>query len=351
MKKNRLMAFVGLLALPTLIWFVYNSSANENPPATRRSVPVRVAKVVKKELAFPIHASGKVASKAELNLAFKVGGILQRVAVDEGDFVRKGQVLASLNLAEISAQVTQARAGYEKAERDYQRVQNLFADSVATLAQMQDARSALDVAQANLRIAEFNAEYAKIIAPTDGYILKRYVEANELVSPGSNVFRFGSTAKDWVVRVSVIDRDVVRLNLGDSVSVEFDVYENEPFVGTVAEIAESADPMTGTFEVEVRLKPDARRVVSGFFAQVDIFPSEKKMYSFIPIEALYEGDGMAGTVFTIDLQTNTANKQRIVIGRVLNRELAVIRGLENVSEVVTEGAAYLGEGKLVNIVP
>ncbi|MFQ5627656.1 MAG: efflux RND transporter periplasmic adaptor subunit [bacterium] len=350
MHPNKLSIIAILLVFPALIWLAYASRASDIPEKPSEAVAVRTAPVVTKVISFPIHTSGNVASKAEMYLSFKVGGVLRKLHVDEGAKVKKGQALAVLDMAEISAQVAQAKSGFEKAERDYARARNLYADSVATLEQMQDAETALEVAKASLKIAEFNAQYAKIVAPANGKILKRYVEANELIAPGSKVFKFGSTEKDWVVRVSVIDRDVVRLQLDDSASVEFDVYPDKPFAGIVSEIAEAADPATGTFEVEVTLKPDTRKIVSGFFAHVDIFPSEQKSYSFIPIEALYEGDGLLGYVFAIDSVKSTAHKHAIRIARILDRELAVASGLENIANVVTDGAAYLADGRLVKVV-
>lgn len=350
MHLKKLPIIVTLLILPVLIWLAYSSSASDFPEEMPKAVAVRAAKVITKMLSFPIHTSGKVAAKAEMNLSFKVGGVLRRMHFDEGAHVRKGQVLASLDLAEINAQFAQAKSAFEKAERDLQRAKNLFADSVATLEQFQDAGTTLDLAKANLEIAEFNARYATIIAPSDGRILKRFVEANELVSAGTKIFKFGSSGQDWIVRVSVIDRDVVRLSLGDSASVSFDVYPDKPFQGVVSEIAESADPATGTFEVEVRLKNDGRKLVSGFFAHVDIFPSERNAYSIIPIEALYEGDGMLGYVFTIDSLNSVARKKAIKITKILDNELAVASGLEDVDRVITDGSAYLSEGRLVKVV-
>jgi RND family efflux transporter MFP subunit len=338
------------LMLPVFIWLAYSSGASDFPENMPEAVAVRTARVITKTLSFAIHTSGKVAAKAEMNLSFKVGGVLRRIHVDEGAHVRRGQVLASLDLAEINAQVARVKSAFEKAGRDLLRAENLYADSVATLEQLQDAGTARDLAKANFEIAEFNARYATIIAPSDGRILKRFVEANELVSAGAKIFKFGSSGQDWVVRVSVIDRDIVRLSLGDSASGSFDVYPEKPFQGVVSEIAGSADPATGTFEVEVRLQNDGRKLLSGFFAHVGIFPSERNSYSIIPIEALYEGDGMLGYVFTFDSLTATARKKTIKIAKILDKELAVATGLEEVDRVITDGTAYLNEGRLVKVV-
>lgn len=350
MKLNRWYSVIAALVIPLLVWLAYTLRADqqvraEEEPATL----VQTTPVVVEERAFPLHTSGKLASKTEVKLSFKTGGIVQKILVDEGQSVRKGQLLAQLNLAEIEAQVRQAQSAWEKAERAVQRAQNLFADSVITLEQLQDARTALEVAAADLRIAEFNLKHSRIYAPSNGRILRRFVEQNELVGQGVPVLFFASTENDWILRVSVTDRDVLRLQPGDSASVVFDAYPERSFAGAIAEIGETADPATGTFEVEVRVDAGDTRLISGFFAKVDLFPSARKSYAIIPIEALYLGDGNRGYVFALDPTGRQAVKRAIKIARILDAELAVSGGLDGVQEVITAGVAYLTDGAPVRL--
>lgn len=350
MKLNRWYSVMAALVIPLLVWLAYTLRADqqvraEEEPATL----VQTMPVLVEARAFPLHTSGKLASKTEIKLSFKTGGIVQRILVDEGRSVRKGQLLAQLNLAEIEAQVKQARSAWEKAERDVQRAQNLFADSVITLAQLQDARTALEVAAADLRIAEFNLKHSRIYAPSNGRILRRFVEQNELVGQGVPVLFFASTENDWILRVSVTDRDVLRLQPGDSASVVFDAYPERRFAGAIAEIGETADPATGTFEVEVRVDAGEMRLISGFFAKADLFPSARKPYAIVPIEALYMGDGNHGYVFALDPTGKHAVKRAIKIARILDAELAVSGGLDGVQEVITAGVAYLTDGAPVRL--
>jgi RND family efflux transporter MFP subunit len=139
-------------------------------------VKVRTTKVIEKEMSIPVHCSGKLASKEESKMSFKTGGIISGIFVDEGQRVKKGQVLAKLNLSEIQAQVNQARLGLDKAERDFRRTNNLYNDSVVTLEQLQNATTALDIAKSNVEIAEFNLQFSTIKANSNGTILKRIAE-------------------------------------------------------------------------------------------------------------------------------------------------------------------------------
>ena len=306
---------------------------------------VFVAPIEKRDQPLPIRTSGRLSSKAEVRLSFKIGGIIERLYVDEGRSVRKGGVLARLNLAEIDAQVVQATSALEKAQRDLNRVEGLFKDSVATLEQFQDAQTGVDIAEANVRIAEFNRKHAEIKAPSSGRILRRMAEQDELVNPGQPVFVFGSSQTGWVARVGLADRDIVKLALGDSAKLVFDAYPEQVFNGWVTEVADAADPMSSTFEVEVAIEDPGNLLKSGFIARVDLFPSSGDSYFYIPVEALVEGNDREGIVYVYDEENHEAKKVAIQIGRLLDSEIAVAGGLEDYQQVITDGATFLkGDG-------
>jgi RND family efflux transporter MFP subunit len=270
--------------------------------------------------------------------------------VDEGEAVTKGQLLARLDLSEIESQVEQARSALEKAQRDLKRAEDLHKDKAVTLEQLQNIRTAHQVAESQLKVAEFNLRYAEIHAPAKGRILRRLMEENEMVAAGTPIFFFASTERDWIVRAGVSDRDLVRLRLNDPAVLRFDAYPGETFQAHVSEIAESSDPMTGTYEVELKVDAMDKKLVSGFVAQLDISPSSKEMYTIIPIEAMVEADGRQGFVFTVDESTNRARRIPMTIGFLFEDKVAVASGLEDITFVVTEGAPYLIEGTQVEIV-
>ena len=173
--------------------------ADSRPPADI-PVPVRVAAVSIEAVTRPVTATGTLGPKEEVTLSFKVGGVIGRILVDEGQSVRAGDTLALLDLSEIDAGVTRARSAAEKAERDVARARRLYTDSVATLEQVQNTETARDVAGAELETALFNRRYAVIVAPAAGVILRRSAEPGELVQPGTPILTLGSRSRGVVVR-------------------------------------------------------------------------------------------------------------------------------------------------------
>ena len=309
---------------------------------------VKVAEAVAGPVSIPVHTTGILVSSEELKLSFKTGGIVAAVNAREGDKVRKGDILATLNLSEINAQVTVAENGYEKALRDYNRARNLYADTVATLEQLQNATTALNVARSNLEIARFNLSHSKIIAPEDGILLRQLVRENELVASGYPVFLFGTSGKSWKVKAGLADRAIVRINIGDSAVVTSDAWPGIRFPAVVEQVGELAAQLTGTYEVELAVDNMGYRMAAGFVTGADIYPAKKETFILVPVESIIEADGLTGYLFALS-HDSTVLKTRVDIITVLGAK-AVLRSLpEGVRGIVTEGAAYIKSGDKVKV--
>jgi RND family efflux transporter MFP subunit len=340
-----------ILTYVIVLMLLLATGCRNNQPLTRQeAIPlVKVTGLNRQEVSIPVHSTGILSSSEEIKLSFKTGGIISEIHVREGQSVKKGTLLASLNLSEINAAVSQARNGYEKALRDFNRAENLFRDSVATLEMRQNAKTALDVAKSTLDIATFNLDHSNITAPENGVILKQLARKNELIAAGYPVFLFGASGKYWKVKTGLSDKDIVRVNRGDSAVIRFDAYPAVKFRAVVDETGEMSNPYTGTFETGLRLQADGYRLASGFIAAVDIFPSVRKEYTMVPVGSIVGADGHHGYVFVVT-DSSTVKKLRVQIESIPG-EYAAVSGIQEVAaDIVSEGAAYLNDGMKVKVV-
>ncbi len=312
-------------------------------------IPVKLAPVTTEKMALPIVATGTLGAKEDLALGFKIGGVVARVLVNEGDRVRVGQVLAALDLGEIEPGVTRARAAADKAERDRARVERLYADSVATRMQLDDATTGRDAARAEYDAAMFNRRHAMIVAPADGVVLRRLAEPGVVLAAGTPAVVLASHARGQVVRIGLADRDVVRLREGDAASVRFDAYPERRFAGRVTEIGAAADPVTGTYRVEVTLV-GVESLPSGFVATVELSPRSDTPVALVPIEALLEAQGEDGTVYSVSSDGQRAERHAVKVAFMAGERVALRSGLEGIASVVTAGAAKLDAGDRVEVV-
>ncbi len=344
--KMRYLALL-ILSFSILAFSCRRGEVRENAP--EGLIPVKTAPVAQAKTGIPVRAAGILATSDEVKLSFKTGGIISAIHVEEGRRVQKGQVLASLDLTEINANAGIAREGLEKAERDYERAESLYRDSVGTLERKQNAFTALSAARLNYEIALYNRSRSVITAPENGIILRRLVGPGEMVAPGYPVFLFGVTGKLWKVKAGLSERDIVKISRGDSVSVSFDAWPGIRFPGEIDITGEIANPLTGTIGVEILLDGTAYRLASGFIATIEIFPSGGSTYSLIPVESLVESDGNTGFVFYLNGSGETMKAKVEIIA--LAGASAAVSGLPaGVREVISTGAPYIREGMKVKVV-
>lgn len=315
-------------------------------------VPVRVMALQQETVYEPVYASGNFTTDDETVRSFKTGGIVQRIFVREGDAVKKGQLLATLDLTEINAQVTQATLAFEKAQRDYNRVKNLYRDSVVTLEQFQNAGTGLDIAKEQLTAARFNLAYSEIRATEDGFVLRKFVNEGQVVGAGTPVFQTnGAGDGNWILRVAVSDGQWSSLSIGDSALITSDLPEMKMIRGKVSRKSEGVDPVSGTFTVDIRPVVNLGRVVaSGMFGKATITPSNGMRVWAIPYDALLDADGNTGYVF-VTSNSETAKKVNVRIAAVNPGRVLIDGGLEGHTNLIISGSAYLSDQSRIKITP
>ena len=322
---------------------------SSSTPSKNQSIPVKVVSIAQGSITSPIFASGTFSTKDETILAFKVGGIVSSLKVQEGDPVKKGQVLATLDLTEVDAGLTQAKLGYEKAKRDFERAGNLYRDSVSTLEQYQNAKTALDISAEQLRAAEFNRSYAEIRATQNGYVLRKFVNPGQLVTSGAPVLQInGANQGNWVLQVSVNDLNWSKIQVGDSATI-FLEEKNQGILGKVIRKSQAADPVTGAYWIEISPEnTQGIQLASGMFARAEIIPGIARAGWQVPYGALLDAQGNEGYVF-VTTDGKTAKKVKVTLGKLSKDSIEVLRGLEAYSKLIISGSAYLADGSTISL--
>jgi RND family efflux transporter MFP subunit len=323
-----------------------NSKATVEVPA---ATPVRVAAATSGPAAPSIRTNGLLANKDEIRLAFKVGGVIRKLSVSEGARVRKGQRLAEIEQTEVNAQVEQASQARDKAQRDTARGERLYEDKVISLEQLQDLRTQAAMAEAALNSAQFNWNYAAIVAPHDGTVLHRLAEEREQVSAGTPVLVLGAQDQGFIVRTGLADREIVQVRLGDAAQVRLDALPDATLRGKVTEVASAADAASGMFRIEVTLDTTDLPLKSGLVAKLTVVPSSASAGSrvYVPIGAIVEGDGRTARLFVLD--KDRARRRDVEVAFIEGDTVALVGGVEAGEQVITDGALYLEDGEQVAI--
>lgn len=337
-----------IISTAFLVFFLSCNRQNDQQLSVKPPV-VNTMSIVKSRTGLPVMTAGRIAAKDELKLSFKKGGVIEDVFVQEGETVRKGQLLARLKQAEFVSARTQAELVLDKATRDFNRISNLYNDSVATLEQYQNAKTSLGLAEQNLAGTLFNIEHTAIKSPGNGKILKKLASREEIVAEGMPVILFGSTDSHWVLKTSVSDRDVVRIDLGDSANVKLDAWPGMNFSASVAEISGMADPYTGTFNIELMLDDHEENLVSGMIGNALVYPSDSSWFWLFPAESLVEGNGREAMIYSV--QQQRADLLTIHIEAIRGDYMYSKDELGDTLRIITSGHQFVTDGMTVRTVP
>lgn len=347
--------------------------------AAGQSLPVvTVVEPVSKVAVQTITLPATVEAIERATLYAKVSGYVQWIRVDKGDRVRKGEVLAQLEVPEVEkeyqsaqAEVAESQAGYERAEaeaslkqRTFQRTQGVR-DSEPTAISLQEvdiARAASETAAASARLAKARLEraraefgklqvlagFAKVTAPFDGVITERFVDPGALIQAGMN--SSGSpivtVANITQVRVyvSVPEVNVSQMGRGVAAKVRLDGLPGKIFAGEVKRFADAVDVGTRTMKTEIDLPNPSQRILPGMFGTVNIELSTDPKAMFLPDQTVHQDSG--GNKFLYMVENDRLRKLAIETGQDDGTEIQVfnLRGKE---AVVLFGAENLAEGTRV----
>ena len=314
------------------------------------AIPVKLIAINSDTSTNSVTASGLLSTEDEARLSFKIGGVIESVLVKEGDRVSKGQLLATLKSTEIAAQVQQVQLSLEKARRDYQRMSNLYKDSVATLEQLQNTKTSVDIARQNLQQVSFNQQYAKIYAPANGFIVKQLAHTGEVASAGSAVLfmNIASGTSKWILKTGLADYDWAAVQVGNKASVSIDAFPAKTFTATVSKKALAADAASGSFVAELQVDFGKEQPAVGMFGTAAIQVKGQRIGFAIPFEALLEANGKKGTVFVTG-DRKTVKKVEVEIASIDNNRVYLSGGLQGYAYVVSSGSPYLADGATISV--
>jgi RND family efflux transporter MFP subunit len=323
------------------------------------SIPVRVIPVKKYNALEKIPVSGQFTTDDEVMMSFKTSGIINKIFVKEGDAIKKGQLLATLNLTEIDASLQQAQLANEKANRDLQRLTNLFNDSVATLEQIQNAKTTRDLVAQQLNTARFNRQYSEIRAEANGFVLRKLANEGQLITAGNPVLQTnGAGSVKWILRAGITDKQWNAVKTGDPAEIIVPSHSGQTLPGRVTRKSESVDPSNGLFSIDITLDGNQPgKIGAGMFGNGVIVsgndPGTEKSGPqtwSVPYEALLDGDGSSGFVFVTN-DSKTAQKMKVVISGVEKDHVIISQGLENTKLLIVSGSAYLTDKSSIQIIP
>lgn len=323
------------------------NAGNGGGVAGGSAIAVEVTAVESGSIARSVTVAGVIDPIRTVGVNSQVTGTLLAVVAEEGDRVRRGQPLARVDDRELRAQFEAAEAAHQVAAAAYDRASQLRERRVITLPEYERERTAEAATRAQLDQVRTRLAHTVIDAPVDGVVTDKRVEAGDLVGAQTRLFTVADIST-LVVRVGVSELDVVRIDVGDPVSVMLDAFPGRVFPGAVRRVFPTADPGTRLVPVEVALDGShAATVRPGFLARVTFAVGAHDDVLLVPASALV---GAGGTQSVFVLENGTAVRRTVTTGVTSEGRVQIVSGLAAGERVVTRGTNMLRDGMAVRIV-
>ncbi len=319
-----------------------------SPPATS-AIPVRVTSVIRRDIADYLETNGSLEAENEVDIVARTTGPIVELNVEEGDFVREGQVLARIDAAEIEAQLGIARVNLAEAELSWNRAQSSYREEVISQEAYDLARSTFESAAAQIVGTEILLDYTVIRAPFDGLIIERVIKNAEHVATNARLFRI-SDFDPLLCPIQLPEKDLPRLKLDQPAHLTVEAYSGVRFPARVLRISPVVDAATGTVKVTLEVQAQGR-LRPGMFASVFVETDVHENALVVPKQALVlestsdtvyvaMDDGQGGTV---------ARRRELELGYEESDSLEVLSGLGEGEDVVIIGQDNLSDQTPVTI--
>ena len=313
----------------------------------RGITPVAVERVTSGDLARRVSVAAPVEPIRSVSVSAQAAGTVLQVLVEEGTQVRAGQRLAELDAREQSAQLARARAVLANAEAAFRRAEQLRAAEITSAAELDAAREAHDIAQADADLWRTRLEFTHIGSPVAGVVTAKHIERGASVSANQQLFDIAE-ASLLVVRVRVSELDVVHLRPGVVVDVSLDAYPGSRIVSRVRRIYPSADAASRLVPVEIALGPMPAGVIArpGYLARAEFSLERRENVITVPNAAVGVTDAKS-YVYVVD--ADTLIRRPVETGMTAEGRVEIVSGLGAGEAVVRSGHSSLRPGLTVQV--
>lgn len=307
-------------------------------------MPVEVAEATRGEVQETLHALGTVEADERIKVTAEIDIIARELPFEEGRLVRKGQVLAILNDSELRAEAGRAEALRDQARLTFERFDQLSREKIASSQDRDNARAALQVAEANLKLAQARLEKTRIVAPFPGIVGSRLVSPGTFLRAGDVITELARIEQVKVV-FAVPEKYLADLRRGAGVTVTTVVFPGKKFEGAVNVVDPMLDPATRSARLTAVIPNPAGELRPGMSADVSAVLAERPQAVTVPDEAVF-AEGDRNFLFVVQ-PDSTVVRRAVKLGARQPGRVEIQEGLRGGEKVVRAGHQKLFDGAKV----
>lgn len=340
--KTKTNYFLTLIILVLLTVSCNNKEQEEAPQV----VKVNVQKIQKVNRLQELNYSATIEADNTAQVSFAVPGTVNNVAVNEGQTVQNGQLLASIDATTYSNALQIANLSYEQSADTYKRLNELYVKGSLPEKDYIDIKTKLAQSAANKRISAKQITDTRLYAPMTGIITRRFIEKGSTAAPGIPAFSIIKTDMVYA-KITVPESEVGILKQGMAANV-FIPTLNDSIKGKISIINPQAEDKSKTFTIKIKIDNDGQKLLPGMLAYVKINPMKTEKVIVVPATSVIRDSDDITYVYVTN-NNKVAIRKRITVGSITGTQEIIIKdGLNEGDIIVTAGQSRLKDGSLVS---
>ncbi len=295
------------------------------------------------EIQAAVEADDMVAASSE------TGGRILRMNFKEGDNIRKGQLVAKLDLEQIDKQVAELQTSMTLAKDVFERQERLWKQNIGSELQYLEAKNNVERLEKTLETIEFQKTKANVYAPISGVVEMVMLKQGEMASPGMPIVQILNTNKVKVV-ADIPETYLGKVKSGQMVTIKFPALDKE-IQAKISQLGRTIDPANRTFEAQINLPNGKGMYKPNLLASMLLNDFSAKGVPVIPVEMVQQEVSGKDYVYikTAGEKGAVATKVFVETGENYNGEVIIKSGLTGGEEMILEGARGLAENQLIKV--
>ena len=331
-----------------LAFLVISGCTNQQKPDnSMKKISVKTLMVKQESIPEVLQFSGDILPYKTIKFGFMVAGKIENVYIKEGQYVKEGELIATIDPTDYEFAVQAAEAKFMEAANEYTRLTNLYEKGSLTESNYDKIKSLYQEAQANVDYKKKQLKDTHLYAPHEGWVAVEGVEPGEIIPQGMPIFAIVYT-KDIFIRSFIPENEIASITMNMDVTVKVPALQKE-YNGKISRIGSVADVYSRAFPVKATIQNPDFSIKPGMIAFLKVKTAVKNDIINIPAEAvLLSSDGRT-YVFLLTKSGNKVTKRNIQINKTTDKGVNVLFGLNDGDVIVTEGNTKLYEGAIVKI--
>ena len=310
------------------------------------TIPVEITTAVTGNISAFLLLSSNLETEKMTDVYARVQGLVENISAEEGDFVKKNQVLMKLEADEYALAEARAKVAYEQEQNYYDRKQAMFNKKLLSKEEFETSKFGVKEKKIAWQQAKLILDYTQITSPISGVIGERLKRPGDRIQPADKLFTVINTS-EMIAVVHVPEKEIGTLKKGQQAYITSQHLKDRQFSGWIKRVSPVVDPQSGTFKVTIGIQNEKNQLRPGMFVNAHIITDTHQNAVLVPKTAvIYENENLHVYV----IRDSVANKVRLDVGYQDFEKIESLSGINEGDKIIVVGQAGLKDKTKVNVV-